>query len=305
MKLEGNRNQVMADISRIGCLRNRYKEPFKARRKLSMFVREVRQEEQPFGRLWELVQDRGRRDQIVGFKSDSIYMPNVLQFRAHLMSMSLSIKFGITVIADALALRKKMTGLSARYDWGAVDLEVDFSELRDECLTLAELLTPHQQHSLEMEAKLSFAHLAALERTANMETLQIERSDCLRSLGLEQVNLARQIHEHFPGQTTGVTEELDAVEKMLTDGTFYSTVTSDEKRAVYAAMSREFSTTGHWYTCENGHPFTVGECGMSMQQARCPQCGSAIGGQPAEGVRKIHDVEAAMGILDLNGDGEI
>lgn len=305
VKLQGHRNQVMADISRIKGLKARYKGPFHARQRLSMFLHKIKEEEQPFGRLWDLVQDRRRRDRLGRLNSDLVYEPSVLQLRAYLMSMSLSIKFDITIIADALSIRKKMTGLAARYDWAAVDLEVDFSHLRNECLALGDLLASHQQHRLEIETRLSCAHLGAIERAAVAGLMQTDRFNDLRELGLEQVNKARQIHEQFPGQTTGVDEELEAVELMLNDGTFYNVVTSEEKRAVYAAMSQHFSGTGHWYTCANGHPFTVGECGMPMEQASCPQCGSPIGGQrhqAAEGVQHINDLEAAMGNLEV-GDG--
>ncbi|XP_023555015.1 E3 ubiquitin-protein ligase RNF213 [Octodon degus] len=34
----------------------------------------------------------------------------------------------------------------------------------------------------------------------------------------------------------------------------------------------------YWYTCPNGHPCTVGECGRPMEQARCVDCGALIGG---------------------------
>jgi hypothetical protein len=48
------------------------------------------------------------------------------------------------------------------------------------------------------------------------------------------------------------------VEKMLHDSTFYMPVSNEEKAAVYAAMTHDFRGTGHWYYCENGHPFTIG-----------------------------------------------
>lgn len=303
MKLEGHRNKVMADIKRIACLKSRYKEPFQARGRLNVFLHKVKQEEQPFGRLWELLQDRRRRENLEHPSIHLVYEPSVLQVSEYLMSMSLSIKFDITIVADALAVRKQMTGFTARYGWGAIDLDVDFSQFREECLALGELFAAHQQHRLEIETKLSFAHLAALERSAIVASLQPERSSRLRELGLEQVNQARQIHEQFPGTTSGVTSELEAVERMLEDGTFYNVVTSEEKRAVYAAMSQHFSGTGHWYTCENGHPFTVGECGMPMEETRCPQCGSPIGGRhhrPAQGVRRINDTAATLGNMSLD-----
>ncbi|XP_075850113.1 E3 ubiquitin-protein ligase RNF213 isoform X2 [Microcebus murinus] len=33
-----------------------------------------------------------------------------------------------------------------------------------------------------------------------------------------------------------------------------------------------------WYTCPNGHPCSVGECGMPMEQSLCVDCGAPIGG---------------------------
>lgn len=305
MKLTGHRNQVLTDIRKIECLKGRYGKAFQARKRLNKFLYQVEEKEQPFGRLWGLLQDRRRRAQTGHSDKDVAFLPTVLQSRAYSMSMSLSIRLDVTIIADALAIRKKSTGFAQRYDWAAVHLEVDFSQLRDECMTLASLLAAQQQHRLEIETKVSCAHLAALERSTLGAPPHIERSQHVRELGLDLINEARLIHERYPGQTTGVDAELEAVEAMLNDGTSFNVVTSEEKRAVYAAMSQHFTGTGHWYNCENGHPFTVGECGMPMEEARCPQCGSPIGGRhhrPAEGVRSINELEMAMGNMDFGGD---
>ena len=46
-----------------------------------------------------------------------------------------------------------------------------------------------------------------------------------------------------------------------------------------------------WYHCRNGHPYSVGECGMPMQQGTCPVCKTPIGGQhhrSVEGVKVVH-----------------
>lgn len=303
MTLRGDRNEVIANISMVRSLQKRYDWPFLQRQRLEKFLNQVREEEQPFRRLWDLSRARQRRNPFSCSEGDLDFTPDTFQSRAFLMSLSLSIQFDITILADALTVRKKMTGLTARYDWAAVDLEVDFSEMRAECSTLANLCLVQNQPRLEIEAKLAFAHLAALERSAIVTSRQIERSNRLQQLGLDQVSEARRIHEQFPGQTTGVMTELEAVERMLNDGTFYNVVTSEEKQAVYEAMRQQFSGTGHWYTCANGHAFTVGECGMPMEETRCPQCGSPIGGrhhEPAQGVRRIDDLQAAMGNLELN-----
>ena len=33
-----------------------------------------------------------------------------------------------------------------------------------------------------------------------------------------------------------------------------------------------------WYQCPNGHAYTIGECGLPMEESRCPECGEKIGG---------------------------
>lgn len=113
---------------------------------------------------------------------------------------------------------------------------------------------------------------------------------------------AKDICNDHLGTTRGMLEEIGDVETMLRDSTFYSTVTNDEKAQVYAAMAREFRGTGHWYYCANGHPFTVGECGMPMQTSVCPQCGSPVGGrshESVEGVRHATDLDAQFGRMRI------
>ncbi|XP_063954535.1 NFX1-type zinc finger-containing protein 1-like [Lytechinus pictus] len=35
---------------------------------------------------------------------------------------------------------------------------------------------------------------------------------------------------------------------------------------------------GHWYKCPKGHVYAIGECGGAMEETKCPECGSHIGG---------------------------
>ncbi|KAK6219129.1 hypothetical protein LQW54_002378 [Pestalotiopsis sp. IQ-011] len=92
----------------------------------------------------------------------------------------------------------------------------------------------------------------------------------------------------------------DAVQAMLRlyEGPRYEAVTSQELAAIKSAMvsgAGGLSThSGHWYNCENGHPFAIGECGMPMEQARCPECGAPIGGQSHQliaGVTRASEME--------------
>ncbi|KAL6719450.1 hypothetical protein ACLMJK_003690 [Lecanora helva] len=79
---------------------------------------------------------------------------------------------------------------------------------------------------------------------------------------------------------------------------WYEEVTPEEITAIKSAMvsgPRGIAThSGHWYNCANGHPFAIGECGMPMQEARCPECGAPVGGQshqPAAGVTRAENME--------------
>eukprot|EP01128_Nolandella_sp_AFSM9_P004259 TRINITY_DN1882_c0_g1_i2.p2 TRINITY_DN1882_c0_g1~~TRINITY_DN1882_c0_g1_i2.p2 ORF type:complete len:207 (+),score=27.09 TRINITY_DN1882_c0_g1_i2:917-1537(+) len=61
-------------------------------------------------------------------------------------------------------------------------------------------------------------------------------------------------------------------------------LTLAEKKAIFEAMSKDVGSNnnlafgGHWYSCPNGHTYTIGECGGAMEESTCPECGSRIGG---------------------------
>jgi hypothetical protein len=79
---------------------------------------------------------------------------------------------------------------------------------------------------------------------------------------------------------------------------FYEAVSKEELEAIKKAMVSGHggiaTHSGHWYKCINGHPFAIGECGMPMQLAKCPECGKPVGGQSHEavaGVSRAEDME--------------
>jgi hypothetical protein len=80
---------------------------------------------------------------------------------------------------------------------------------------------------------------------------------------------------------------------------WYEEVTAEEIMAIKSAMVNGpggiATHSGHWYNCENGHPFAIGDCGMPMELARCPECGAQVGGQHH---RAVDGVTRAMGMED-------
>jgi serine/threonine protein kinase len=69
-----------------------------------------------------------------------------------------------------------------------------------------------------------------------------------------------------------------------------SQVETDE---VAKAMGGEIKA-GRWYTCPNGHPYAIGDCGGVMEMSVCPECGKDVGGSKHK---------SAAGNLHSNIDG--
>lgn len=40
-----------------------------------------------------------------------------------------------------------------------------------------------------------------------------------------------------------------------------------------------YTGQGHFYRCQNGHPYVIGDCGGATQESKCPECGATIGGR--------------------------
>ncbi|KIH93411.1 nf-x1 finger and helicase domain containing protein [Sporothrix brasiliensis 5110] len=116
----------------------------------------------------------------------------------------------------------------------------------------------------------------------------------LKERATQHLAAARAVFQTSPSAHDLFGPEVDRLEQALENLAEYRPVTAAEMQAVYKAMASEFNGSGHWYTCVNGHPFTVGECGMPMEQARCNECGAPVGGRDhtnAEGVVVATEIE--------------
>ncbi|KAG8158268.1 hypothetical protein KVR01_012029 [Diaporthe batatas] len=284
---------------------------------ISKFVAQVSVEEQPFHRVFEFV-SHARRHKTTG--GALLYDPDIIQLRGYLLALSLQLKCSIAILSDFSSLCKAAKSRQTK-------VIVDFAANFGLCDKLIQGAVETSRPQLEAEGhiystqfcvfalSLSAAdeasvpdHAAEGEKAAAGDTKQPKEThyEYHKNKGLDHLSRARGLLGSANAETRKVMEaEIAAAETVLNGGVFYRPITTDEMRAVYNAMAAEFSGTGHWYTCERGHPFTVGECGMPMQQARCPECGSPVGGQnhaPAEGVRRadgIEEIARGMGGLGI------
>ncbi|KAL9595912.1 MAG: hypothetical protein Q9179_004794 [Wetmoreana sp. 5 TL-2023] len=289
VRLTGSRDQQIRVVLKAQKANARYEDISLLRIDIRKFLREVDEAEQPISRIHALVQDaRNHR----GVNTEITDIPSVLQVRNRLLATVLLFRCDYAILFNFVT----NSGGTAS-EGSAQDCRLNLALNRKDCENLIQDSRSRQQPAQEVEGLLYYVRFVALERgrsdsrsDADMTTL-VDRAH-------DQLDLARTICNAQPSQTTGLLAEVSEAEKMLRDATFYAPVTNAEKAAVYAAMAQSFQGTGHWYYCANGHPFTVGECGMPMETARCPQCGATVGGthhQPAAGVTRAADMEAGFG----------
>ncbi|OXV05509.1 hypothetical protein Egran_06723 [Elaphomyces granulatus] len=287
LRVEGTRDRQAKLISVILNKhdKSRWLEAVKLRSSVHDYCRKVAIEEQPFNRVRNLVNNARRHKRGKGvFHFDE----SVLQTKGSLLAMALSMQLDIVLLADFLSLREQANNASKG------ELKLDLEVNRTECYSLIDAAAQSRHFRQQVEGYIFLAQLYALE---SPHTAAPNASARYREKGHKAISDARRICATHSSQTRGLVPEIDATEKMLRGTTFYSTVGTEERMVVITAMSKEFTGTGHWYYCQNGHPFTIGECGMPMQLARCPECQAPVGGRNHEitsGVRHANDIEGRL-----------
>ena len=293
LRLNRTRDEQVSRIRSLIGKEKRYKSIFQLRQEIKKFLRQVDETEQPFGRIHDLLQDVRRH------RGVNVELPSnvdILQVRNRLLTTVLLIRCDYAILLNFLNAQQKA---ALRYPSSSRGIQIDLSINRKECETLVAESHVRNQPGSEVEGQLYWARFLALERGLAEPGAKMTQ---LLDEAREHLQQAREICEKYPGQTAGMKNEVEEVEKMLRDSTFYMPVSNEEKAAVFAAMSRDFRGTGHWYYCANGHPFTIGECGGPMQTSQCPQCGSPVGGrdhQLVDGVTPATDLERQFGGLGI------
>lgn len=288
--------------------------------RIRKFLDQVRVQEQPFDRVFQFVRHARRQK---GTSGVFHYDQDIIQLRGYLLALALLLKCNITILFDFMNLWKASRITQTK-------ISVDFSANLDLCNELIRLAVDTSRPQIQAEGHIYSAQLCGFalslgsseeasktadasvpgafpeeQKTETGRKEQDTQREELKKKGLGHLERARGLLGTASAESRQIREaEIEAAENVLNGGVFYRPVTAEEMRAVYGAMASEFHGTGHWYTCELGHPFTVGECGMPMERARCPECGSPVGGQqhaPAEGVRRADAIEELA--RGLNGMG--
>jgi hypothetical protein len=292
---------------------NRYSKMYALIVGIDHFAQKLSKDEQPYQVVHDLVEvARLRADSgaIMEFELSS----DELQLRDHLQACNLLFRSYLILFGDVINVHNK-TPAGARGT-----LRVDFSEQRASCEGLIAEASESKSITQEAEAHIHWARFAAMEygtsdavhedvepgRLRALELLKIaanERLDIVLDICAKRM---KKEHVRESAQTRGdvvqdpiqvLADEAAEVRRMLREA-----VSSSEMGMVVRTMAKEFGGTGHWYRCANGHPFTVGECGMPMELARCPECGAGVGGQDhraTAGVTHARDIEERFQRMEL------
>lgn len=279
IRLTGSCDQQISIVRKAGILNTKCRAVFTLRTDIKRFRKEVDESEQPISRIHDLIQ--GARNHR-GVETEDVDLPSVLQVRNRLLATALLIRCDYAILLDFVT---HITGAATGKASGT-NMLLDLALNRRDCEVLIQDSHSRRQPMQETEGLLYWVRFAALERDRSASLSEADMQ-CLIDSAHAHIQSASALCHKYPGQTAGMHTEVSEAKKMLHDSTAYAPVTNEEKAAVYAAMAQSFRGTGHWYNCVNGHPFTIGECGMPMETAICPQCGAPIGGMNHEAVSGV------------------
>ncbi|KAL5343605.1 hypothetical protein BJX70DRAFT_407270 [Aspergillus crustosus] len=252
----------------------------KLRKRIDAYGRQVSPDQQPFTQVLNVVETARRGCGVSTRNFDS--SRSVIHVKGTLLATALSIRLHIALLTDFMRMKGRTRA----------KMIMCLDENHKQCELLIKMAQESKRPPLEAEGYLFLAQFHALERCHCVDaTLSSEHLN----LGRAALEKARSIVAKYPEKTRGLESEIEGADNMFLS-TFYAVVTNAERLSVVQAMASEFVGTGHWYYCQNGHPFTIGECGGPMQQSSCPECGAPVGGQRhrvVEGVRRADELESA------------
>ncbi|KAI5817547.1 hypothetical protein BZA77DRAFT_309854 [Pyronema omphalodes] len=268
---------------------------------VSTFVNTVQQQEQPYGKVHEMVLNaRRRRGAKSQFELDNAVIQHGFRFRGQAMLLRIT----WAIVWNYKTFSAYIDAVDFRNKWKSFVVPLLVAAKQD-CMKLLQDSHKAGYNKQIVESLVYHAQFTALELLhappGQDNQPSEEQRKALVAHEFRNLDNCLDILKVHP-QCEYLRDDIQKAKTLLNGGTFYSFVTNEEKKAIYDAMANEFRGTGHWYYCQNGHPFSVGECGMPMQLARCPECTAPVGGRDhvaTAGVQRAADFEhqfARMGI---------
>ena len=245
-------------------------------KRLQAYVLKVKEEEQPYGKVRQLVLNAERRK---GTQSNFVIDSSMVQFGFRLKGQLLFFQLRWADLWDRHEISTDPTLTEGLRKTHRKAILKQVKKMWIECGTLVTECQDAKMEKQECEARIYQAQFFALYRNklvSDRETRPLEVG--MANLGLHHAEPLPQepipeaagtenlegIHESLdycehlcrklPGTVGPLKDRVDQARRLLKGGVFYAPVSAEERRLVHLAMSAEFSSTGRWYTCPNGHP---------------------------------------------------
>ncbi|KAK1833598.1 hypothetical protein QBC39DRAFT_345616 [Podospora conica] len=282
----------------------RYATVIKLWRSISAFLGQMQAQEQPYQRVADLVTHANSARSLID-KRQFQYDESVIQVKGQLLASSLLLQCEAAMLSDFIHhFGDRAVDAKTGFDWSIYDTECEsfIASAREAKYPKEEV----QGHLLAARLSLFARQLQTPQGSgdgraeemgpgASVERTEKKESEAERRMtsALDHLSQASALMDKYPS-TAVLREEFERVVTMANGGVFYAKLSDEEMMEIHNAMTSEFRGSGHWYRCANGHPFTIGECGMPMEMARCPECLAPIGGQNhtvVAGVERADDIE--------------
>ena len=214
-------------------------------------------------RVFDLVRATNEQDDSTNPGSPST---SIMQTKSYLLAFILLHRCDLAILTDFLALRQR--------EVPPPRVHVDLSADRQECGGFVSRAGAFEQSLQVVEGHVLWARYAALEIAF---AAKLELAGDLLQQADYHLRIASATIEEYPEQTKSMLKEIEQARKLLGDeGKLEYEVCTQERSAMVAAMATEFSATGKWYSCVNGHPFTVEGNSSSKLESGCPDCGDTV-----------------------------
>lgn len=240
-------------------------------KRLQRYIATVREEEQPYCKVRQLVINAERRKELrTSFVVDS----SMVQLGFRLKGQTLLLQLCWITLWDSHTI----CGSPDMPDDAKAQIKrkatKDLKALRGLCEKIIDECQSTNLEKYECETRIYQAQFFALYRIKSINergfrpatnpatgAFEMTQAPIPKDAGEEDVAKMRSsldrcefLCDRLPGTVGPMRSRVDQARKLLGGGTFYEAVSPEERRLVHLAMSREFSSTGRWYTCPNGHP---------------------------------------------------
>ncbi|KAH8703337.1 hypothetical protein BGW36DRAFT_443478 [Talaromyces proteolyticus] len=264
-------------------------------KKIKNFGKLVSKTEQPFGRVRDLLAYTvaKQRGILTSFNFDDSVIQTGFQLYGQSMSLRLvwAMLWDFHVVSAHEFIDPRIAYVLCK------SISTRTGDILEKCLALMSSSKHSKFLVEEVQAKLyhvKFSTLSIINQQIQRQPLDLGAQILAREQAEMTLNECESLCLQYPGTLNFLRNDIQKVWSLVNGLEFYTFVTNEETRQVYDAMAEQFSGTGHWYYCRNNHPFTIGECGMPTEEARCPECGASVGGQDhvfVQGISRAFDME--------------